>query len=51
LRLLQGPEAKGWRLYRTDVPDEDDEPTLAAYCAVCAYAEFGSSSRERTESD
>jgi hypothetical protein len=46
------PEAKGWRLYRTDVPDEDDEPTLAAYCAACAYIEFGgSSSRERAESD
>jgi len=46
------PEAKGWRLYRTDVPDEDDEPTLAAYCSVCAYIEFGgSTSTERTESD
>lgn len=45
------PEAKGWRLYRTDVPEEDDELTLAAYCAVCAYVEFGTSSRERTESD
>jgi hypothetical protein len=48
-----GPEAKGcWRLYRTDVPEEDgDEPTLAAYCAVCAYVEFGGSRRGRTESD
>jgi transposase InsO family protein len=36
------PEAKGWRLYRIDVPEEDDEPTLAAYCAVCAYVEFPS---------
>jgi hypothetical protein len=36
------PEAKGWRLYRTEVPEEDDEPALAAYCAVCAYVEFGS---------
>jgi hypothetical protein len=44
------PEAKGWRLYRTDVP-EDEEPTLAAYCAVCARVEFGTSSGERTESD
>jgi hypothetical protein len=46
-----GPEAKGWRLYRTDVPEEGEEPSLAAYCDVCAYVEFGSSSREPTESD
>jgi hypothetical protein len=39
-----GPEAKGWRLYRSDVPDEDEEPTLVAYCPVCAYVEFGTSS-------
>lgn len=45
------PEAKGWRLHRTDDPDEDEEPTLAVYCAVCAYVEFGGSRRERTESD
>ena len=38
------PEATGWRLYRTDVPDEKDEPKLAAYCAVCAYVEFGGGS-------
>lgn len=44
------PEALGWRLYRPDVPeDRDDEPTLAAYCAACAYAEFGGSREERTE--
>jgi hypothetical protein len=46
-----GAEAKGWRLYRTDIREEDDEPTLAAYCAVCTYVEFGGSSRERAESD
>jgi hypothetical protein len=46
-----GPEAKGGRLHRTDVPDEDDEPTLAAYCAVCAYVECGGSERERMESE
>jgi len=45
------PEAKGWRLLRTDVPEEDDEPTLRAYCPVCAYVEFGPSSREHTETD
>jgi hypothetical protein len=35
-------EAKGWRLYRVDVPDEDPEPLLAAYCASCAAREFDS---------
>jgi hypothetical protein len=45
------PEAKGWRLLRTDVPEEDDEPALRAYCPVCAYVEFGPSSREHTETD
>lgn len=33
-------EAKGWRLYRTDVPEEDDDPTLAAYCPTCAITEL-----------
>jgi hypothetical protein len=45
------PEAKGWRLYRTDVPEEDGERTLAVYCAAYAYIEFGGSRRERTESE
>lgn len=37
------PTAKGWRLYRTDVPneDKDEKPMLAAYCSACAYIEFG----------
>lgn len=32
-----GTEAKGWRLYRTDIPDEDEEHTLAllARMRVC----------------
>ena len=34
------PEAKGWRLYRLDVPDEDPEPELAACCSYCAVREF-----------
>lgn len=37
-----GSEAKGWRLRRVDVPDEDPEPQLAAYCSSCATREFGS---------
>ena len=45
------PEAKGWRLYHFVEDDEDDEPTLVAYCRVCAYVEFGSSSWDRAESD
>ena len=45
------PDAKGWRLYRSDVPKEDDEPSLAACCAACAYVEFGGSSRKHPESD
>jgi hypothetical protein len=45
------PEAKGWRLYRTELPEEDDEPTLAAYCVVCAHVEFGDSSRDQAEAD
>ena len=32
--------AEGWRLYRADVPDEDEEPELAAYCPSCAQREF-----------
>jgi hypothetical protein len=36
------PEAKGWRLCRVDVPEEDPEPQLAAYCSSCATREFGS---------
>jgi hypothetical protein len=34
-------EARGWRLLRVDVPGEDDEPLLAAYCPECAEREFG----------
>jgi hypothetical protein len=36
--LLAGEEAWGWRLVRVDVPGEDDEPMLAAYCR-CAVSE------------
>jgi hypothetical protein len=46
-----GPEAKGWRLYRFDEPDEDEEPSLAAHCPVCAYVEFGGSAADRAGSE
>jgi hypothetical protein len=28
-------------MLRVDVPEEDDEPMLAAYCPYCAEREFG----------
>lgn len=43
--LLADDEARGWRLLRVDVPGEDDEPILAAYCAYCAEREFGMNRR------
>jgi hypothetical protein len=39
--LLADDEAREWRLLRVDVPGEDEEPILAAYCPVCAEREFG----------
>jgi hypothetical protein len=33
--------ASGWRGVRVDLPDEDDEPTLAFHCPDCAEREFG----------
>jgi hypothetical protein len=30
--LLADDEAREWRLLRVDVPGEDEEPILAAYC-------------------
>jgi hypothetical protein len=39
--LLADNTARGWRLLRVDVPGEDDEPLLAAYCPKCAEREFG----------
>ena len=32
-------------MLRVDVPEEDDEPILAAYCPYCAEREFGPSRR------
>src|SRR5688572_11472985 len=45
------PDAKGWRLYRTDDEDEFEVTTLAAYCPGCAARELGLERRERRESD
>ena len=45
-----GPEAKGWRLYRVEDPDEEGEEILAAYCRACAVTAFGPWA-ERSEAD
>jgi hypothetical protein len=35
-------EARGWRTYVADDPDElDAEPVVASYCPDCAEHEFG----------
>jgi hypothetical protein len=39
--VLADREARGWRLARVDVPGEDEEPLLTAYCPECAEREFG----------
>ncbi|HEU4614498.1 MAG TPA: hypothetical protein VFS15_20525 [Kofleriaceae bacterium] len=33
-------EAVGWRGYREDLPDEDQQPSLAFFCPSCAAREF-----------
>jgi hypothetical protein len=35
-------------MLRVDVPEEDDEPILAAYCPYCAEREFGMNRRTDT---
>jgi hypothetical protein len=32
--------ASGWRGYRTDDPDVDEEPALAFFCPACSAREF-----------
>jgi hypothetical protein len=39
--LSADDKARGWRLLRVDVPGEDDDPQLAAFCPPCAAREFG----------
>ena len=38
-------------MLRIDVPDEDEEPILAAYCPYCAAREFGASRTTLESSD
>jgi hypothetical protein len=33
-------DAERWRVYRADLPDEDEQPELVAYCPDCAAREF-----------
>lgn len=33
-------EADGWRAYREDLPREDDPPSVAIFCPMCAAREF-----------
>jgi hypothetical protein len=33
-------KAKGWRMCRTNAPDLNEQPDLAAYCPKCAAREF-----------
>jgi len=33
-------KAAGWRGYREDLPDEDEQPSLAFFCPSCAAREF-----------
>jgi hypothetical protein len=47
--LLADTVAREWRLLRVDVPGEDDEPILAAYCPECADREFGLSRRMNSD--
>ena len=42
-------EARGWRTYVADDPDEvDAEPVVASYCPDCAEREFGPIRTRRT---
>lgn len=34
-------DAPGWRGYRTDDPETNEEPKVSFYCAYCAIREFG----------
>lgn len=45
------PEARGWRLYHAEDPDEEGEIVLVAYCPACAVREFGDARAGRAETD
>ncbi len=34
---------RGWRAYRLDEPERDEEPAVAFYCPACAEREFADS--------
>ena len=38
-------KATGWRGYREDLPDEDEQPSLAFFCPSCAGREFDETER------
>jgi hypothetical protein len=44
-------EKERWRAVRVDLPDEDVEPRLAFYCAVCSLVHFGGPSWPHAEHD
>jgi len=37
---VSGDAATGWRAYREDLPDENDPPSVAIFCPICAAREF-----------
>jgi hypothetical protein len=37
---ISGLHAAGWRGYRIDDPDIDEEPALGFFCPTCAAREF-----------
>ena len=39
-------EASGWRAYREDLPSEDDPPSVATFCPMCASREFDAEDAE-----
>jgi hypothetical protein len=38
---LSGLRWAGWRAYRVDDPEYDEQPMLGFYCPACVKAEFG----------
>jgi hypothetical protein len=34
--------ARGWKAFRSDDPEVDEQPRLSFYCPECARREFGS---------
>jgi hypothetical protein len=33
--------ARGWKAFRSDDPEVDEQPRLSFYCPACAEREFG----------